>query len=120
MRGAWVDFLGAQGHTIVAVDDGALALAEIARLRPDLVLLDLIMPRAEVDGVALLSKLAAGLSSIPIIILSGLGDAMAQVISPQVAAALRIMAILPKPVSLDAIEKEINRLAASDGPTEVS
>jgi two-component system response regulator MprA len=115
-----VDFLGADGHTIVAVDDGALALDEITRLRPDLVLLDLIMPRAQLDGVALLSKLAAGLSTIPIIILSGLGGTVAEVISPQVAAALRIMAILPKPVSLDALTKEINRLLASDGPSEVS
>jgi DNA-binding response OmpR family regulator len=119
VRGACADFLGAQGHTIVAVDDGALALAEITRWRPDLILLDLIMPRAELDGVALLSKLAAGLSTIPILILSGLGDTLAQVISPEIAARLRIVAILPKPISLDTLTSEINRLVGSEGPTEV-
>jgi CheY-like chemotaxis protein len=119
VRGAWVDFLGSQGHAIVAVDDGTLALAEIARRRPDLILLDLIMPRAELDGVALLSRLAAGLSTIPILILSGLGDALAQAISPEIAARLQIVGILPKPISLETLTTEVNRLVGSEGPTEV-
>lgn len=119
VRGACVDFLGAQGHTIVAVDDGALALAEITRRRPDLILLDLIMPRAELDGVALLSKLAASVSTIPIIVLSGLGDALAEAISPEIAATLRIEGILAKPISLDTLTREVERLVGSGGTSEV-
>jgi CheY-like chemotaxis protein len=111
VRKACVELLGGLGHTVVAVDDGALALDEIRRLRPDVILLDLIMPLAELDGVALLSRLAAGpRTNIPIVILSGFGDALAGEISPEVAAAVPIAAILPKPVSLDALTREIDRL----------
>ena len=61
VRGACVELLSSLGHTVVAVDDGAVALQEIPRRRPDVILLDLIMPRAELDGIGLLSELAAGL-----------------------------------------------------------
>jgi CheY-like chemotaxis protein len=96
------------GHTVVAVDDGAVALSEIPRLHPDVILLDLIMPRAELDGVALLSRLAEG-SRIPVVILSAFADALSDELSPEVKAALPITAILPKPVSLDALTREIDR-----------
>ena len=117
VRASCVDFLGAQGHTVVAVDDGVLALAEITRVRPEVIVLDLIMPRAELDGVALLSRLAAGPSTIPIVILSGLGDAVAHSITPEVAATLRIAAILSKPVSLHALTTEVNRLIGLEATT---
>jgi CheY-like chemotaxis protein len=58
VRDACVDVLGSLGHTVVAVDDGAVALQEIPRRRPDVILLDLIMPSAELDGIGLLSRLA--------------------------------------------------------------
>jgi CheY-like chemotaxis protein len=58
VRDACVDVLGSLGHTVVAVDDGAVALQEIPRQRPDVILLDLIMPSAELDGIGLLSRLA--------------------------------------------------------------
>src|SRR4029450_11645602 len=57
VRDACVQIL--EDHTVVAVDDGVLALEEIERRRPDVILLDLIMPRARLDGLALLSQLAA-------------------------------------------------------------
>jgi CheY-like chemotaxis protein len=57
VRDACAEGLESLGHTVVAVDDGAVALDGIARLRPDVILLDLIMPTAELDGP---SKLADG------------------------------------------------------------
>jgi CheY-like chemotaxis protein len=96
------------GHTVVAVDDGAIALGEIPRLHPDVILIDLIMPKAELDGVALLSRLVAG-PRIPVVILSALADGLSDELSPEVKAALPITAILPKPVSLDALTGEIDR-----------
>src|SRR5262245_24850973 len=53
-----VDTLEGLGYAVVAVDDGSLALQEIPRFQPDLILLDLIMSRARLNGVALLSMLA--------------------------------------------------------------
>jgi CheY-like chemotaxis protein len=97
VRDACVDVLGSLGHTVVAVDDGAVALQEIPRQRPDVILLDLIMPSAELDGIGLLSRLAAEPSlDIPVVIISALGDAVAEGLSPEVMAALPIAAILTK------------------------
>ena len=102
-----------EDHTVVAVDDGVVALEEIERRRPDVILLDLIMPRARLDGLALLSKLAAG-PRIPIIVLSGLGNALKEGLSPELAAALSIAAILSKPFAVEALSREIDRVDGAE------
>jgi len=110
VREACIDILGELGHTIVAVDDGASALAEIERATPEVILLDLLMPRAKVDGLDFLSKIANGpAAQTPVIILSALGETLARHLSRDITAELRIAAILSKPVSLDALVHEIDR-----------
>ena len=59
LRYLWAESLGNLGYEILTIDDGARALAALQDFQPDLVLLDLIMPRAELDGVGLLSRLSA-------------------------------------------------------------
>ena len=108
LRELYAEVLRDLGHTVVAVDDGAVALSEIPRLHPDVILVDLIMPKAELDGVALLSRLAAG-PRIPVVILSALADGLSDELSPEVKAALPITAILSKPVSLDELTREVDR-----------
>jgi CheY-like chemotaxis protein len=108
LREVYAEVLRDLGHTVVAVDDGAVALSEIPRLHPDVILVDLIMPKAELDGVALLSRLAAG-PRIPVVILSALADGLSDELSPEVKAALPITAILSKPVSLDELTREVDR-----------
>lgn len=111
VREAYEDILGSVGHTVVAVDDGARALQEVTHQPPDVILLDLLMPKAHIDGIGLLARLpASGASDIPIIILSALGDALAEGLSPEIVRALRIVAILAKPVSLETLTAEIDRL----------
>ena len=113
LREGCAELLRDLGHTVVAVDDGAVALSEIPRLHPDVILLDLIMPKAELDGVALLSRLAAG-PRIPVVILSALADGLSDGLSPEVKAALPITAILTKPVSVDELIHEIDRVPRPD------
>ena len=108
VREPWAELLRDLGHTVVAVDDGAVALSEIPRLHPDVILLDLIMPKAELDGVELLSRLVAG-PRIPVVILSAFADTLSEELSPEVKAALLITAFLTKPVSLDELTREIDR-----------
>jgi CheY-like chemotaxis protein len=115
VRGACVEVLVGQTHTVVAVEDGVVALEEIRLRPPDVIVLDLIMPKARLDGVALLSKLAAG-PRIPVIIVSAFGDVLAQQISPELAAALPITAILNKPFSFDVLTREIDRASSPVTP----
>jgi two-component system, NtrC family, response regulator AtoC len=114
LRDLCVEVLGSQTHVVVAVDDGAVALEEIQHRPPDVILLDLVMPRARLDGIALLSKLSAG-PRIPIIILSALGDVLSELPS-ELTKALAITAILAKPFSLAALTREIDRLDWSGVP----
>ena len=60
--------LGAHGYEVVAAPDGPAAIALAAQTHPDLVLLDLGMPR--LDGVAVIEALR-GWTSVPIIVVSG-------------------------------------------------
>jgi len=60
--------LGAHGYEVVAAPDGPAAIALAAQTHPDLVLLDLGMPR--LDGVAVIAALR-GWTSVPIIVVSG-------------------------------------------------
>jgi CheY-like chemotaxis protein len=110
VRQACADVLSDLGHTTVAVGDGAGALAEIARAAPDVILLDLLMPRAKVDGLDFLTLIAGGpAAQTPVIILSALGATLARHMSTDVSAGLNIAAVLPKPVALDTLVQEVNR-----------
>jgi len=113
VREACAELLVSMGYTVIAFDDAARCLDEIPRLLPDVILLDLIMPNAQMDGIGLLSRLASdGTCTLPIIILSALGNMLADTMSPQITKALRIVAILPKPVTLDTLTLEIDRALA--------
>jgi signal transduction histidine kinase/DNA-binding response OmpR family regulator len=62
--------LEAEGHTIRQAADGEEALEEIARQRPDAIVLDLMMPR--LDGFEVLGRLQAdpALREIPVLVLT--------------------------------------------------
>jgi YesN/AraC family two-component response regulator len=59
------------GYSVVSAQGGAIALEQINTNKPDLVMLDLLMP--EVDGFTVLSHLRRSpmTASIPVIVLSG-------------------------------------------------
>jgi class 3 adenylate cyclase len=63
------------GHRTTAVDNGFAALALLDAERPDVVLLDVVMPG--LDGIEVLSRMKADadLRDIPVIMISGVDDA---------------------------------------------
>jgi len=69
------DILGAEGYRVLPADSGELALASVARQRPELILLDLRMPG--MDGFEVLRQLKRNPESrdVPVIILSAVTDA---------------------------------------------
>ena len=62
------------GFRVSEAEDGLVALESVARLQPDLVLLDMVMPR--LDGLAVLAALRSRLGgrSVPIIVLTSNDD----------------------------------------------
>ena len=60
--------LKARGYEVTTADDGVSALAMAARVRPDVVILDLGLP--DMDGVEVIHGLR-GWSRVPIVVLSG-------------------------------------------------
>ena len=90
--------LSGEGYEVTSASDGQLALDRLRdRLRPDLVLLDLVMPG--VDGWEFLERKNRDpeLAHIPVIILSGVGDEVTDV------RRLGAVCSIPKPIPEDAL-----------------
>jgi CheY-like chemotaxis protein len=106
------DILEEEGFRIITVGDAADALARMADVTVDLVVLDLVMPRARMDGFAFLSVIRSRPSLIdtPLVILSGLGDVVAEAIDPAIAQSLRIAFVVPKPFRIPDLVREIRRI----------
>jgi PAS domain S-box-containing protein len=100
------DMLGPLGFTISEASDGATALDRISAWRPDLILMDVVMPG--MDGLEAMRRLRRlpGLQHLPVIAVSASvadGDA-----SSSLAAGANVF--LPKPVSLERLVHHIGTL----------
>jgi two-component system cell cycle response regulator DivK len=65
------DVLASAGYSVAGAGDGERALALVPRLRPDLVLLDLGLPKIDGFAVARALKRDPGTRHIPVIALTG-------------------------------------------------
>ncbi len=81
------------GYETVAASDGEEALDLVRRLRPDLVLLDVMMPRRNGYAICQAVKSDPSLQAIPIIMLSAKG----QEVEVQKGLALGASAYVTKP-----------------------
>lgn len=93
------------GYGVLTADDGLQALEQIRRKCPDLVLLDLMMPRLDGYGVAQFIRHQADTCNLPIIVLS------ADVRAPQNLAGLHVDAFLSKPFDLDELLARVSEYA---------
>ena len=61
------------GYEVATADDGDVALTKVSEFKPDLILLDIMMPK--VNGLQVLTKLKENkeTSSIPVILLTNVG-----------------------------------------------
>jgi DNA-binding response OmpR family regulator len=104
-----VTALAGQGYRVAAAQDGEEALAAARRDRPDLIILDLMLPRMNALQFRAEQRRDAGLSSIPIICLSGASHAAT------VALELGTDDCLSKPVDLDRLLPLISKRLLSPG-----
>lgn len=95
IRGLLKRMLSTQGHRVITAQDGAAAIAVIATVHPDLLLVDVGLP--DIDGAALSRSLKKGHDTrdIPVILMSASADLM------DLGQASRADAILRKPFNRD-------------------
>ncbi|MHA3772390.1 response regulator transcription factor [Verrucomicrobiota bacterium sgz303538] len=71
MRTALVDCLTSEGYRVLAANDGETGLEKAVQEKPDLIVLDVMMPR--LDGFTLCAELRRLLCTMPILILTAKG-----------------------------------------------
>jgi two-component system, OmpR family, response regulator ResD len=76
-------YLRREGFEVESADDGEAALAAIARARPDLVVLDLMLPG--VDGLTITRQVRAA-GNLPIIMLTARGEEIDRVLGLELGA----------------------------------
>jgi DNA-binding response OmpR family regulator len=106
----WVRMLGIrlqhEGYNIEAAFDAMQAVTQTINLKPDLVLLDIIMPAG--DGVGVLEKLRANVKAfnIPVIALTGINDKQTK----EAAEKLGISGYFVKPVDMDKLIEKLREV----------
>ena len=95
------------GFAATGFADGAAALEALALQRPDMIVLDMRMPR--MDGFEFLNKLRANpaCASIPVIIVSGLGDELLRAINARAAESLGVVGIFAKPFDVPTLVRYV-------------
>jgi DNA-binding response OmpR family regulator len=98
------------GYTVSLVADGETALAQIRRSRPDLVVLDLKLPR--LDGFAVLRELRIDgtVPGMPVVVVSALSGLDSQTY----ALALGAVAAISKPFDLERFLETTRRILAHE------
>jgi DNA-binding response OmpR family regulator len=104
-----VTALGGEGYRVATAADGAEALAAARRNRPDLIVLDLMLPRMNALQFRAEQRRDPALASVPIVCLSALSHAQT------VALELGTDDCLSKPIDFDRLLAMIRKhLPAAD------
>jgi CheY-like chemotaxis protein len=99
-------FLESADYEVLRASDGNEALSVVASKRPDLVVLDLVMPGLEGDRVCSAIKSNPELVRIPVIMVTTRGDADGKARCEKAGCD----AFLPKPIRKDRFLAAIQRL----------
>jgi twitching motility protein PilU len=99
------DVLGQAGFRTAAAGDGEEAVALAHQIQPDLIVLDVMMPR--MDGYTALTRLRARAATreIPAIILTGQGDSVYQTLSTGVGAVAHLTKPFSPGVFIDTVQR---------------
>jgi DNA-binding response OmpR family regulator len=100
--------LGKRGYEVKTASDGAKALELAKRERPDLILLDVMMPGKSGWEVARALKGDPSTEKIKIVMVTAIGEAMNEMTSPIYGADAHI----DKPFEFDELEKIVSGLLA--------
>jgi two-component system chemotaxis response regulator CheY len=104
LRSFVVDALEFSGYAVDTAEHGRAALDQVRRARPDLVLLDMMMP--VMDGWAFLQECSKDDScrKVPVVVVSAAAS-----VQPTSANSLGVQAVLKKPFGLDDLVAVVER-----------
>jgi len=105
------EYLEYRHYRVETAEDGLEALVKARELRPDLILMDLSMPRLDGCEATRRLKSDARTAAIPIIAVTAHGSSGA----PEQALDAGCVAVVMKPVPLRDLEGEIRRALAGGG-----
>jgi DNA-binding response OmpR family regulator len=110
IRASIADALLLEGYTVDTAANGALALDQVKRAQPDVIVLDLMMP--VMDGWAFIGAFRdeAACAEVPVLVMSAY-DKLGET-----APGLRVQACIAKPFDLDVLLGAIERLLRSAPP----
>lgn len=100
------EVLESEGHTVFLADDGVTGIAQARREKPDLILLDLLLPKLNGYEVCNSVKRDNATRHIPILVISTMD-------SPESVEKIRLCGardFIKKPYDLDTLLREIRRL----------
>jgi CheY-like chemotaxis protein len=107
MRRLIVELLLADGHEVSEASDTDGVLEQVSRARPDLLILDVLMPGG--GGIAALREIRSDPAngSLPVLLLSGSVD-----LEVNLASSVGADAQLPKPFRIDEFREAVSTLLA--------
>jgi two-component system response regulator MprA len=97
--------LSERGYEVLLADDGAEGLARVERDRPDLIILDMVMPRR--SGLTVLERLRQWGTQCPHIIVLSASDHPKQ---RDYAMSCGADAVLSKPIDIDIVADHVDSL----------
>ena len=104
IQGFLAEALADEGYSVRTAGNGREALALVQTWRPDLILLDLMMPDMDGWGFRAQQRTLPGIADVPVIVLSATRDL------PAKAAALEPARVFAKPFDLDALLGAIQKI----------
>lgn len=100
-------FLEQKGHKVVQVSDGAFGMEAIRKDRPDLIVLDVLMPKLDGCALGYHLKFQSDYANIPILMLTSLAD------RPYLAKDIAADYFMPKPFSGKKLVNKVDEILAS-------
>lgn len=105
IRDAVTEVLAYEGHEVVTASEGEQGLVRCRQVRPDLVLLDLMMPGMNGWDFLRTIRRDPALGDLQVVVVSALGR----------LPELPVHGFLPKPFGLDALVAMVRRLTGQQG-----
>src|ERR1041384_1446397 len=99
------ELLTMRGHKVATAINGKLALASIAQLRPDVIIVDVMMPIMSGDEMVRQLKRDPALRDIPVIMMSAAGSEALDADLPPL-----IKGFLQKPFTFDELMAELHQI----------